>query len=103
MNLVTGPQQTTTVFVNIADDFFFPSKLSISAGQTVRWTNNGGEQHAVNSNPGSENCKPTSGEAFASPTINTGEIFEHTFNSPGTFAYHCEIHGCPMRGTITVQ
>lgn len=25
------------------------------------------------------------------------------FNNSGTFAYHCEVHGCPMKGTITVN
>ena len=29
--------------------------------------------------------------------------FEHTFNAPGTFAYHCDVHGCTMAGTVTVN
>ena len=93
----------TTVFVNIGDDFFFPTKVTISRGQTVRWTNNGSEAHLVNANPGSEKCKPTSDEAFDSPSIDPGTTFERTFNNSGSFAYHCEIHGCPMKGTITVM
>jgi plastocyanin len=56
-----------------------------------------------NSNPGPENCKPTSGEAFESVAINTAEVFEHTLNALGTFAYHCELHGCPMKGTMVVK
>jgi plastocyanin len=28
---------------------------------------------------------------------------EHTFNNPGTYAYHCDIHGCGMAGTVTVN
>ncbi len=93
----------STVYINIGDDFFFPTKVTISRGQTVVWTNNGGEQHTINANPGTEKCKPISGEAFDSPAVNPGETFERTFNNPGTFAYHCEIHGCPMKGTIIVK
>jgi plastocyanin len=37
----------STVFINTSDDFFFPKKVTISQGQTVRWTNNGAEQHSV--------------------------------------------------------
>jgi plastocyanin len=93
----------TTVFVNMGDDYFFPLKVTITKGQTVRWTNNGGEAHSVTANPGSEKCKPASGEAFASPTIGSATTFDHTFNNSGSFAYHCEIHGCMMKGTIIVQ
>ena len=93
----------STVFINIGDDFFFPTKVTISKGQTVVWTNNGGEGHLVNANPGTEKCKPTSGEAFDSPNVDPGQTFERTFNNSGTFAYHCEIHGCPMKGTIIVN
>lgn len=94
---------SNTVFINIGDDFFFPTKVTISKGQTVRWTNNGREDHSVNANPGTQKCKPISGEAFDSPAIDSGGTFERTFNNSGTFAYHCEIHGCPMKGTITVN
>jgi plastocyanin len=34
--------------------------------------------------------------------ITTGERFDHTFNSPGTFARHSDIQGCPMKGIITL-
>jgi plastocyanin len=97
-----GPPPTT-VFVNIGDDFFFPTKVTVNRGQTVRWTNNGGEDHSVNANPGTGKCKPISSDTFDSPSIDVGQTFERTFNNPGTFAYHCEIHGCPMKGTITVN
>jgi plastocyanin len=95
--------QVVTPSVEIEDDFFSPANLAISAGQTVRWTNNGGEPHTVTSNPGPEKCGPSSAEAFASSTMNHNATFEHTFNNSGTFAYHCEVHGCPMNGTITVK
>lgn len=93
----------TTVLINVGDDFFFPNKVTISAGQTVRWTNNGDLPHLINANPGTEKCRPVSNEAFNSPTLSPGDVLERTFNTPGTFAYHCEFHGCAMKGTITVN
>ena len=96
-------QPPNTVFINVGDDFFYPSKVTINAGQTVRWTNNGSVPHLINANPGTEKCKPSSSEGFDSPTVSPGDTFERTFNNPGTFAYHCEFHGCPMKGTIIVQ
>jgi plastocyanin len=100
---LTPGEAPTTVFINVGSDFFFPTKVTINRGQTVRWTNNSVEAHSVNANPGTEKCKPVSGEAFDSPSMAPSTIFERTFNNSGTFAYHCEIHGCMMKGTIIVN
>jgi plastocyanin len=102
ITLAPGPQPTT-VSVDISDDIFSPSKLTIHKGQTVHWTNKGHEQHSVNGNPGTEKCAPASGESFDSQALNPNDTFDRQFNNSGTFAYHCEFHGCPMKGTITVQ
>lgn len=99
----TTPPPPPSTAVNIGDDFFSPNKLTINRGQTVHWTNKGNEQHSVNSNPAPEKCGPSSGESFESPTLDPGDTFDHTFDSAGTFAYHCEFHGCPMKGTIVVN
>ncbi len=101
--MLTPGTQVTKVFISIGDDFFFPIKLTINRGQTIHWTNKGGEPHTVTSNPGTERCKPTSAESFPSPQLNQHDNFERTFNNPGTFAYHCEVHGCMMKGSIVVQ
>jgi plastocyanin len=102
VDIQPGPPPTT-VFINVGDDFFFPARLTISVGQTVRWTNNGHESHTIDANPSHEKCKPSSPEAFDSQMINQGDTYERTFSNPGTFPYHCEIHGCMMKGTITVN
>jgi hypothetical protein len=41
-----------------------------------------------------------SSEVFDSGPLNNTDVLEHAFNSPGTYAYHCEIHGCGMSGTL---
>ena len=82
---------------------FSPKNLVISRGQTVRWINKDSEAHGVVSNPGSFNCEPSSAESFLG-LMGPGEAFEHTFNNPGTFAYHDQPHvGCKMNGTVTVN
>jgi plastocyanin len=100
-----------TVYVNVGENFFAPNQLMIGAGQTVRWVNRGGAQHSVDSNDSSGKCKPFSTEVFHSGTLNPGanpdnrrgDSFDHTFDNPGTFAYHSGLNGCSMKGTITVE
>ena len=99
----TGGTGTGTVAVSILDNSYSPSNVMISKGQTVQWTNNGGSPHTVTNNPGTIGCSPPSAEVFASATLSSGGTFSHTFNQSGTFAYHCEVHGCSMAGTITVM
>lgn len=88
--------------VSIGGLSYSPQNVMINVGQKVVWTNNDGP-HTVTSNPGPSGCSPASTEAFSSPLLNSGNTFQHTFNTPGTFAYHCEVHGCSMSGTVTVM
>ena len=71
---------------------FSPSSITVGAGDTVTWTNNGSapEGHDV------------SGSGLGSGTLHNGQSYSHTFTSPGTFSYICSIHPF-MKGTVTVQ
>ena len=106
-DVVMGP----IVPVTIDGGSFSPANPMITAGQTVRWTNTNGP-HTVTSNTGGAGCNPASTEAFDSnpgfpvnplDTMGAGATFDHPFSFPGTFAYHCKVHGCFMAGTITVM
>ncbi|HKP54868.1 MAG TPA: S8 family serine peptidase [Chloroflexia bacterium] len=78
--------------VSIVDFAFSPQNLTVSAGTTVRWTNNGEATH-----------NSTSFKAvWASPNLSTGQTFDYTFNTPGSYPYGCTLHS-GMEGTITVQ
>jgi plastocyanin len=72
--------------------FFSPAKGFVNVGQRVTWTNGSDAPHTVTSNSGME---------LASSTLNAGATFSHTFNTTGTFAYHCSIHTY-MKGTVVV-
>jgi plastocyanin len=93
----TAPQPTstpgggTTVNVSIQNFAFAPQNITISAGTTVRWTNNDAYPHTATANGG----------AFNSGTLNQNDTYHFTFTTPGTYTYYCGIHTA-MTGTITV-
>jgi plastocyanin len=73
----------------------------VTVGTTVTWNWDEADRHSVTSDTGIWD----SGKLFtATPPFPT---FTHTFTSPGTFPYHCQVHGGPggigMSGTITVM
>jgi plastocyanin len=94
----SGPTTTTAgtgLAVITASDAlkFSPSTVTVNVGQTVTWTNGGSIAHTVTFD---------SGPAFSQP-LNAGATATRTFTAPGTFAYHCSIHGRSMHGTIIVR
>jgi LPXTG-motif cell wall-anchored protein len=77
--------------VSAVDFRFVPSTITISAGETVTWTNNGQSPHTV------------TGGSFDSGNLNPGQTYSHTFSSAGTFPYHCQYHQSQgMVGTVIV-
>lgn len=78
--------------VRIANLAFGPRAIRVRAGTRVRWTNGDQVQHSVSANDGS----------FDSGLIDPGRSFEHVFEHPGTYAYHCTPHPF-MTGQIVVE
>ena len=68
--------------VKVSSFKFEPKALTVAAGTTVEWVNEGG-RHTVEADDGS----------FKSDVLTDGKTFEHTFDKPGTYAYHCSFHG----------
>jgi plastocyanin len=68
-----------------------PGALTINVGESVTWVNTDGVPHtstaALNHLWGN--------------VMTTADAFTYTFDTPGTYAYFCEIHPA-MTGTITV-
>jgi plastocyanin len=74
---------------SIIDYDFTPKSITITVGDTVRWTNNGDEAHTVTSgDPGAAD----SGALFDSGPIAAGSTYTHQFDAVGDFVYHCEFH-----------
>ena len=74
--------QSGTVQMTIQNFAFTPNTITLPVGTTVIWTNKDSVPHTVTSNGG----------AFGSGTLSQGQTFQFTFNTVGTFDYHCAIH-----------
>ena len=87
----TPTPPTSTSEVMIHNFSFLPQTITVAKGTTVTWTNMDNATHTVTSNTG----------LFNSGNLGTGSTFRFTFNTPGTYTYHCSIHGS-MTGTVIV-
>lgn len=85
VSIVSGASARTTTA-------YSPSPLTVGVGSAVTWVNNDSVAHTSTSNGGTWN----------SATIAPGGRFTFTFQSAGTYTYHCTIHP-GMTGTVVVQ
>ena len=90
--VTSSPGQTqSSVSISIQNFAFNPEKITVPVGTTITWTNKDSAPHTVTSNNG----------AFNSGTLGNGGTFQFTFNTVGTFDYHCNIHRS-MTATVIV-
>jgi plastocyanin len=78
--------------VEIKDFAFKPAAIEISVGTTVTWENYDQIAHTVTGDNGE----------FQSGRLDGGKTFSFTFDTPGTFTYHCEFHP-GMTATVVVK
>jgi plastocyanin len=86
-----GAESADETSVTIADVAFSPAELAVAAGTPVTWTNEDWAPQTAT----------VEGSGFDSDRLDQGASFEHTFDEPGTFAYHCSFHS-GMMGSIVV-
>jgi plastocyanin len=91
-----GVSGLRTVGVEMRGTAFVPERVSVRAGQRVRWTNQDSTPHTVTkvSGPGPD---------FDSGEVGASGTYEHTPVQRGVISYICEIHRDKMRGKITVS
>ncbi|MCV0392683.1 MAG: hypothetical protein K5790_05230 [Nitrosopumilus sp.] len=78
--------------------FYSPLNLQISTGTTVSWVNEDSVLHNIQS----LDDKGKVVDWFNSPPLDTGDVYEFTFEKPGVYHYYCSFH--PWRvGTVTVE
>lgn len=78
--------------VSIQGFAFSSSALTVKKGAKVTWTNMDAAPHTVTADNG----------AFGSATLSQGQSFSFTFNTAGSFSYHCAIHPM-MKGVVSVE
>lgn len=88
--MVVEQNQVTAITIN--NFAFTPAAITVGVGTTVTWNQQDTMPHTVTADDGS----------FGSSTLEQGQNYSHTFNTPGTYAYHCALHPT-MKGTIIVQ
>ncbi len=78
--------------VELADFSMNPSEVTIKKGGKVTWTNKDSVAHTVTADDGE----------FDSGELSEGRTYSRTFDTAGTFAYHCTPHPS-MTGTVVVK
>ena len=86
----TNNQSPNTV--SMSGNTFVPATMTVAPHTTITWMNNSSVTHTATSNSGAWNT----GDIIA------GNSKAITFDTAGTFAYHCIYHS-GMVGTINVQ
>jgi plastocyanin len=81
--------------VTALDNTFDGEAIRVPAGTTVRWTNRGRQDHDI---------APAEGNDWGVDVADFGpdQVYEHTFDRPGTYNYYCTIHGTASRGMVGV-
>jgi plastocyanin len=109
-----SPPPSDTVGVTIQDFTFSPASLTIKAGTSVRWTNDGPSAHTTTSDMGvwsSGVLSPPGSADSMTGGMNggggsAGGTFDFRFTQPGTYPYHCALHPPNLYpgfvGTVTV-
>lgn len=88
----TTPAKSSTNTVTIVNFVFSPSTLTITKGTVVTWQNNDGVAHTATSDNGT----------WDTGSIPSGGSKSITFDSAGTFAYHCTVHPM-MTGAVVAH
>lgn len=92
--LTATPAAAAGHAVDMAHYAFAPATITVSAGDTVTWTNHDQAPHDVTTT--------SAPVAIKSPTLSTGQSWTYTFTTPGTYSYYCSIHP-DMQAKIVVQ
>lgn len=85
-----APAAASAATVGMEGISFTPATVGLKAGGTVTWKNTSDISHNV------------TGDGYASKTLDVGDTFEHTYDTPGTYSYMCTFHA-GMNGTVKVS
>jgi plastocyanin len=92
--------------VIVSDNFYLPETLTVQAGSTVLWEQQGNLPHNVQADDGTWDSHPACTPTVQGTCMRDGDTFSRAFPEPGTFGYYCKVHGGPggigMSGVVRV-
>jgi plastocyanin len=93
---VAAPAATgaVTKTVKVRDDFFKPTAVTVSKGDTVKWSWGDGTKH--------KHTVTAANGKWTSKEKKTG-TYKHTFRNAGKFTVICAVHPKKMVMTVTVK
>jgi len=89
----TPSGSSETYNINIQNFAYSNTALTIKQRDIITWTNKDSARHTVTSDSGSE---------LDSELLDKEESYSHTFNTAGTYNYHCTPHPY-MKGKVIVE
>ncbi len=87
---LVGCSASSSAKVSVTEGAFTPAEVTIKAGGTVTWTNEGVTAHTVTF-PDSD-----------SESVYPKQTYSRTFEKPGTYDYYCRLH-TTEKGTVEVK
>lgn len=90
--IANGTPPVEQAAVGIQNSAFGPATVHVVVGGTVVWTNKDDMAHTVTDLNGS----------FDSGSIAAGQTYTRTFNTAGTYTYHCTIHPAMANAIVIV-
>jgi plastocyanin len=91
-----------TLSVTVTNNSFTPGATTITHGSTVQWTWNTCTGDGYGSTDACVEHTVTFDDGQTSELQDRG-TFQRTFNTPGTYKYHCAVHGTAMAGEVKVE
>jgi len=92
--------------VSIVEYSYTPDTITIKAGATVTWTNDGTMAHTATADGGAfdsgQLSAPGGGGGYGYGGGTGAGSFSFTFTQAGTFDYHCTNHPTLLKGTVIV-
>ena len=98
----TGNTPVPSGGVSVRNDLFTPASKTVAVGTEVHWSWNSCDSGGIYGGSTCTSHSVTFDDGVSSPIQDQG-TFSRTFTAPGTYNYHCQVHGAAMSGSVTVQ
>jgi plastocyanin len=95
------PPNGSTTALMVQNNRYSPANDSVGVGATLTWT----WDSCTGDGYGGSSCTGHSVKFDDGPAseIQSSGTFKRTFDTAGTYTYHCAVHGAAMSGKITVK